>query len=203
VFFALSAPTEVVEAAADSPADPSATMWEVAGVASYLTPPIHGAANPFGAGFGGRLGISFGHLYVGVTVIDYLGGTDVDLTTHAIVYGGEVGWQFRRSLGGTMALTLRPSFGLGAASVSYSTPATTTSSGTVDVVSNASGGSNTNTTTTVAFYMQPAATVALSSSWAFAALKPSALFAPSVSDGFGGSEAWLAWGLEFELGIRW
>lgn len=194
------------EAPVAAPAERSSTTWEVAGIASYLTPPIRGAANPFGAGFGGRFGVSFGHLYLGATAVDFLGGQDVDLTTHAIVYGGEVGYQLQRPLG-SMALTFRPMVGLGGMSVMYSTPATSSSSSSssrqVDVVSNASGGSSTNTTSVFALYVQPGATLVLSGSWAFVALKGSALFSPSVSDGLGGSEAWFVYGLDGELGIRW
>lgn len=173
------------------------TRWEIAGVAGYLAPPTRGAANPFGAGFGGRLGVAFEHLYLGVSVVDYLGGQDVDLTTHALTYGGEVGYQFQHALGSATTLTFRPSLGLGAMTVFYTTPAST-----VDVVSNASS-STTTTTTTFAFYMQPAATLMLSSGWAFAGVKPSATIVPSVADGLGGTEMWLVWGLEGELGIRW
>lgn len=118
-------------ASAATVAASSTTTWEIGGKASFLSPPIRGGTNPFGPGFGGRLGVSFGGLYVGASVVDYLGGQDVDLSAHAIMYGGELGYGITKSLGGGAGLTLRPSVSAGGLSVMYTTPtssATTTTS---------------------------------------------------------------------------
>lgn len=119
--------------------------WEVAGVASYQSAPIRGGTNPFGAGFGGRFGRSFGRLYIGANVVDYLGGTDVDLQARALLWGGEVGFSFRRSLGGGLSLLVRPGLGVGAAMLFYTLPTTTVTtsnvaptSHVVDMISTAS-----------------------------------------------------------------
>src|ERR1700690_3817341 len=42
---------------------------ELAAQASYVTPPIRGGANPFGAGFGGRVGLVYSGFYVGASVV--------------------------------------------------------------------------------------------------------------------------------------
>jgi hypothetical protein len=206
----------------------STTTWEVGGKTSYLSPPINGGLNPFGVGLGGRLGVSIGALYIGATVVDYFGGTDGDLTAHAITYGGEGGYTFQLGNG----FNLRPSLGIGGITALYTTPNTTSSSTTtttpsrsgrtqslqvVDVIttastsagrSSSSGGlfgssdSNSTTTTTNGLYLQPGVTLMLASSWGFAAVKGSAMYVPSISDGVGGSENWLMWGIDGELGLR-
>jgi hypothetical protein len=115
-------------------------------VVSYLTPPIRGGTNPFGSGVGGRVGTSFGPLYVGANIVNYLGGTDVDLHARSLLWGGEVGYTFRRAWSGGPTLVVRPAVGAGAAMLFYTVPTTTTSTSNanaaahpiVDMVSTAS-----------------------------------------------------------------
>jgi hypothetical protein len=129
----------------------SVPSWELGGRASYLAPPIHGGSNPFGAGFGARLGLSTSNVYVGVTVIDYLGSQDVDLTTHSLLYGGEVGYGFSVATGTGVFFTVRPEAGVGGLTLFYTTPnarsapsssATVKTRANVDVITTASASSN-------------------------------------------------------------
>jgi hypothetical protein len=114
--------------------------WELAGVVSYLTPPIRGGTSPFGVGFGGRLGSTVGGLYLGAAVVDYLGQTDVDATTHAVLYGGELGYGIPLTDLGGAELTLRPQVGVGGLTIFFTEPnaaaAAARSSSTVQVKPN-------------------------------------------------------------------
>jgi hypothetical protein len=226
-----NAPTALAEGEG-RPTAPSrlVTDWELAGRASYLTPPIRGGTNPFGAGFGGRLGLSLANVYLGVTVIDYLGSTDVDLATHGLLYGGEVGYGFRIAAGASKLLTIRPEVGVGGLTLFYTTPSTasaTTTSGAVatranvDVITTAtatkvttppsrspspSSGSSAsasqpNTVTMSNLYVQPALTVMLSAASGFVGVKGSMLVVPGISDGVS-SSTWLSYGVEGQLGVR-
>jgi hypothetical protein len=209
----------------------SAPSWELGGRASYLAPPIHGGSNPFGAGFGGRLGLSTSNVYVGVTVIDYLGSQDVDLTTHSVLYGGEIGYGLSVATGTGVFFTVRPEAGVGGLTLFYTTPntssapassATVKTRANVDVISTASASSNvvspsssssgssgssaavSNTTTVTVsnIYFQPGLTVMFSSASSFVGVKGSMLVVPGVADGGGGNTTWLTYGIEGELGLR-
>ena len=129
----------------------TAPSWEIGGGVSYLAPPIRGGSNPFGAGFGGRLGFSTSNVYLGVSVIDYLGSQDVDLTTHSLLYGGEVGYGFTVQTGTGVFFTVRPEAGVGGLTLFYTTPtasslpassATVKTRANVDVVTTASASSS-------------------------------------------------------------
>ena len=50
----------------------------------FATAPIRGAVNPFGAGFGARIGYAFSSVYVGATATYYLGGSDVGASDQAL-----------------------------------------------------------------------------------------------------------------------
>jgi hypothetical protein len=177
--------------------------WEVAGVVSYLTPPIHGGTTPFGAGFGGRLGFVASNVYVGAKVIGYLGGRDVDLSDNAVVAGVEVGYALRLVTFGSGHFALRPELGLGDAIVSHTDP----SLAKVDVVTSASGHSSSSTTsdtiTLHSLYVAPALRAMLISSGRFLAMSGTAMILPSINYGGAADAAtWVSYGFQGELGFR-
>ncbi len=96
---------------------------EVGAIAGYGTSPDSSSpVNTLGIGLGGRAGVVlFDHLYGGVKVIDYLGGsTDVatvPVSYHALQYGLDVGYGFSVPL-----LTVRPQIGVGNIALSGSAP---------------------------------------------------------------------------------
>jgi len=180
-----------------TPRDGPGLDVELGGVASYLTPPIRGGTNPFGVGFGGRAGLVYSGFYVGITVLDYLGGSDTDVSYQAIFYGLEVGYGWRLPLLQGPTLTLRPLIGIGDAAVSYTDPALA-----ADVVSSASGSSSSTDTLTVNnIYVEPALTLMLSSGHNFAAVRGSAVFVPGIQYGGADPTTWLCYGTQLELGF--
>jgi hypothetical protein len=67
------------------------------------------AVSPLGIGFGGRAGITFFGVYLGLDVVDYLGTGDGNGGDyHAFQFGGELGYGFR-----IRAVTIRPQVGVG------------------------------------------------------------------------------------------
>jgi hypothetical protein len=143
---AFARPSHAQEEAAAGLTLAKGAAWEVAGAASYVSPPVRGAANPFGAGFVGRVGRSFGPIYLGATGAGYSGGTDVDLHTHSAMFGGEAGFSLQRRLTGDVQLIVRPGVGVGATLLVYTVPSTTVvpasgpnpaSRPTVDIVTSA------------------------------------------------------------------
>jgi hypothetical protein len=151
--------------------------FELGGKVAYLSPPIRGGTSPFGAGFGGRAGFAFSQVYVGLSVVDYLGSKDVDVTDTSLLYGAELGYGIRLVRVNGSVLTLRPQVGAGGISVFRTDSSTTTSTGATsrgrrgraDVVSSASGGAG-NVTTVDAFYVEPAVTLMFSSGVFFVAI---------------------------------
>jgi hypothetical protein len=113
-----------------SPSRDGEPHWELAGIASYLSPPIRGGTSPFGGGFGGRIGFTVAGVYLGASAVDYLGQTDVDASTHAVLYGGEIGYGLRLSEFSGVSLTLRPQVGVGGVTVLYTEPNTTSTGST-------------------------------------------------------------------------
>ncbi len=195
-------PAAASESPPAPPAEPSldGVDLEMAARASYLTPPIHGGTTPFGAGFGGRLGLSISNVYFGVTATDYLGGTDVALSDGAVLFGVELGYGFRIRGPRQSFFTLRPQIGVGDAAVSHTDP----SLARADVVTSASGSSSSfsDTMTVHSLYLQPGLTVLYAWGMTFAGVNGSALVLPHI--GYGGAEAvtWLSYGIEAQLGLR-
>jgi hypothetical protein len=187
-------------ARAQEPAAPPATVGvegELAATASYVSPPIRGGVNPFGAGFGGRLGIAYDDWYLGIRVIDYLGGSDVDLSYRALLYGVELGYGIRFPILAGSLLTLRPEVGVGDAAVYYTNPALT-----ADVVTSASGSSASDTLTVNAIYVEPAIAVRWTSSGRFVELHGSTLVLPGISYGGATATTWLCESAQLDLGLR-
>jgi hypothetical protein len=80
------------------------------------TNPFSADPNPLGLGLGGRAGLSFLHIYGGVSVIDYFGGTKspqlgspAQVEDHSLLYGIEAGYGFEL----LELLTVRPLLGIG------------------------------------------------------------------------------------------
>jgi hypothetical protein len=192
------------ETSAPPPSGAMNPTFEIGGVASYLTPPVHGGTTPFGFGFGGRAGLDLGDLYMGATVVQYLGGTDVDLSDRAILFGMELGYGTRFQAFGGAYITVRPVVGLGGAAISHTDPSLLAQS-KADVVTSASGGGGggvSDTVTVTYLYVQPGLVGMLSSGSHFVALDGSALVIPSVSyGGVSQPSTWLSYGLRLQLGF--
>ncbi len=169
---------------------------ELAGEAAFLTAPIRGGTNPFGAGFGGRAGLAYGGLYIGVSALDFLGGDDVDVSYRAILYGVEAGYGVRLGLAPGATLTLRPLVGVGDASVSYTDPALA-----ADVVTSASSAAGSNTLTVNNVYVEPAFMVMLRRGNLLAAVRASTLVVPGIEYGGAAATTWVSYGAQFQLGV--
>jgi hypothetical protein len=102
-------------------------------------------------GFGGRAGVSFLGLYGGVSVIDYIGQSRGGFTTHAFLYGGELGYGMRISV-----VTIRPIIGFGDTIFSVSHPAIQGASGSSSEQTDFSIGSPSNS-----FYLEPGGLIQL------------------------------------------
>lgn len=187
---------EVPPPAATSAAE--SVEWELAGRAAYVTGPIHGGTDPFGAGFGARVGLTWGGgWYLGGTFTYFLGGSDVDVSYRAILYGLEFGYGFRiRTFGGS-SVTLRPKIGVGDAAVYYTDPSLA-----ADVVTSASGSAASDTLTVNNLYLQPGLTAILDAGGHFLAVDASALVLPGIAYGGADATTWLSYGLQGELGFR-
>lgn len=178
---------------------------ELGGEAAYLSPPIRGGTNPFGAGFGGHLGLAFrGGLYLGVSALDFLGGKDVDLSYRALLVGVDVGYAFPFHLFGSAILTLRPQLGLGDAAI-YVTDPSLLQQQPVDVVTSASGSSSSSpsdTTVVNNVYLRPGLTAMLSSGGHFIAIDGGMMVVPGIAYGGADPSTWISYGLEAQLGFR-
>jgi hypothetical protein len=171
---------------------------ELAGEVAYVTPPIRGGATPFGAGFGARVGLDLSGFYLGVSVLDFLGGKDVDVTYRALLYGVEFGYGLRLPAFGGAFWLVRPRLGVGNAAVYYTDPSLA-----VDVVTSASGSSSASNTLTVNnVFVQPGVTVELASGGHFAAIDASALVLPGIAYGGADATTWISYGAQLQLGFR-
>lgn len=106
-------------AAADAAKD--ANHYEIGAQTVYTMPPIRGGTNPFGVGFGARVGFVTSHVYVGASFVDYLGGTDVDTSETALLLGAESGYDFGVRVGGGR-FSLRPQVGVGMLRITRTDP---------------------------------------------------------------------------------
>lgn len=199
------------DTSANEPTSRSAVAidWELAAIATYVTPPIRGGTTPFGFGFGGRVGLRASHhLYFGAEVTYYLGGTDVTLADQALLYGLAAGYDvvLHRFDGFHGELALRPLVGVGVAAVSHTDPSIVQNA-KVDVVTTASGrtisgGAPSATNTIDNIYLRPALSLMFIREWQFAALEGSVLIVPGI--GYGGADptTWLSYGAQLLLGAR-
>jgi hypothetical protein len=183
----------------------SNVLWELAGIVSYLSPPIRGGASPFNAGFGVRTGFTFSNsLYLGGSFLSYLGDTDVDLSTSAMLFGGEVGWAFTVSDSVAGKLILRPQVTVGDALVAHTDP----SLARVDIVTSASGRSSSSvsssgTTRVNGLFVRPALQVMFVAGKQFFAFDGLMMVVPSITHGGDSAAAmWVSYGAQGELGFR-
>jgi hypothetical protein len=172
---------------------------ELAAEAAYVTPPIRGGTNPFGAGFGVRAGLDFSGFYVGVSVLDFLGGKDVDVGYRALLYGLEVGYGWHVPMSATTFWLLRPRFGVGDAAVYYTDPSLA-----ADVVTSASGGSSSgsDTLTVHNVFVQPGVTAELSAGPYVLALDGSMLVLPGIAYGGADPTTWISYSAQLQAGFR-
>jgi hypothetical protein len=201
-------PPKHAEAAAAGRGAPSRVHFEIAASADYLAPPIRGGTNPFGLGFGGTIGLTMAHLYVGFAFVDYLGGTDVTQSDQSLLVGGELGCQIvlREMSRLGITLELRPSVGVGNAGVSHTDPALVANA-KPDVVTTASGrvlsgGKPSDTVTVNSLYVRPKLAIVLRHGWHFVALEGDALILPSI--GYAGADptTWLTYGIQLRIGAH-
>lgn len=183
--------------------DEKSVEVELAAGAVYLTPPIRGGATPFGAGFGARVGIDVSGLYLGASVLDFLGAKDVDVSYRALLCGAEVGYGFRLPAFGNAFWLLRPRLGIGDAAIYYTDPTLPIH---VDVVTTASGSSSTSTSSDTLIvnnvFLQPGVTLELASGGHFVAVDGSMLVLPGIAYSGADATTWLSYGLQVQLGLR-
>jgi hypothetical protein len=178
----------------------------------------------FGYGFGGRFGYLVSQLYLGISAVAYLGGTDVDVTETAVTYGEEIGYGLRLARFGGASLSLRPIVGFGALTVARTDPSLLTGpstakslSGRMDVLSGAtsvasngsssgvsgsSASSPSDTTYVSSFLLQPELELVLASSIHFVSLGGRVLVVPAMTYG-GATATWISPALEAQIGVRW
>jgi hypothetical protein len=181
------------------PSGPKTVFVELAGEAAYVTAPIRGGTNPFGAGFGVRAGLDFSGFYVGVSVLDFLGGKDVDVGYRSLLYGFELGYGWRIPTASSTFLLLRPRFGVGDAAVYYTDPSLA-----ADVVTSASGrsSSSSDTLTVHNVFVQPGVTLELSAGAWVLALDGSSLVLPGIAYGGADPTTWISYGAQLQAGFR-
>jgi hypothetical protein len=171
---------------------------ELGAKAGFVSAPTPGYVSPFGLGFGGRLGASFSGVYVGVSVVDFLGGSDGTITESSILYGGEIGFGFRIHDVGGGSITIRPQVGVGVVNIER------TDSSKVDIVTTASGRTATSgqSTTVSNVYLEPGLSFMYASGANFFALNAGALIVPGLSYDANGSQTWISYGGRAEAGFR-
>jgi hypothetical protein len=200
-------PGEAAPSPSERAASPSAPgdsilhyLFEIGGRIGYTTVPIRGGVNPFGLGFGARLGYGFRGFYFGVSAMDFQGGSDVGATDQAWLFGGELGYGFRIG----PYVTIRPLLGFGDTLLTHNEP----SSSKVDVVSTASGGGSGGggsvTTSVNNVYLQPALVLMLASTHYFFAADVNSLVVPGITYGPPPAQqtTWLSYSVEGQLGFR-
>jgi hypothetical protein len=168
---------------------------ELGAHAGYLTAPSADGLNSFGLGFGGRLGVSFSGVYIGASVIDYLGNSQGSISESSLLAGTELGYGFRIRGLGNGSITIRPQIGLGYASLMR----TDTS---VDVVSTASSSGGGKTTTVGNVYVEPRLVVMYANGGSFVSVSAGALVLPGLTYDSNGSVTWTSYGARAEVGLR-
>jgi hypothetical protein len=192
--------SDAAELAAEAPGSRPAAEFplELGARAGFATAPIRGGVNPFGAGFGLRVGYVLSNVYFGAAATYYLGGSDVGASDRAILFGTALGYGIH--LGDYVIL--RPLLGVGDVAVTHSEPLAT-----VDVVTTASGSTarqNSVVTTVHNVYLAPGLTVMVAAGTRFLALNASSLVVPNITYGPSPAQSatWLAYGVEGDLGFR-
>jgi hypothetical protein len=171
------------------------------GKAAYLAPPIRGGTTPFDTGLGGALGLTISGVYVGASVLYFLGGKDVTISDHSLFYGLELGYDLKLTRLGAGHLVLRPQVGGGGVTIYHTDPSTSK----VDVVSTASGSSSSrssDTTSVNAFYVAPQVTLMYQDEHFLLGAASTLMLLPSVSYSGAPATTWLSYGGEALAGVR-
>ena len=190
------------EAPQESEESSTPIHFDVGGDALYVTAPIHGGANPFGDGFGGHAALTFGHVFVGARVVDFLGGTDVDVSYRSLLAGAIVGYELRAPLSSSTELIVRPEIGAGDAVVFYTDPSLLAKA---DVVTSASGGSSSSRSDTITVnnvYVDPSVTVLVRWEKIYGGAGVDALLLPGIVYGGADATTWLSYGVGLRCGAR-
>lgn len=199
----LESPYEVPKPVPVSP--PPELHLELAGSTSFLSAPIRGGTTPFGAGLGAHVGVSIPNFYIGARLHYFLGGTDIDVTNHALVYGAELGYGIRLGAVSNVKFTLRPTLGVGGLRVFHTDPSTTANL-KPDVVTSASGQSSSSrrsdTTTVDNVYIEPSVQLLIQSGRLFVSLGPSMMVIPGIAYGGDSSMTWITYGATGSFGAR-
>jgi hypothetical protein len=181
----------------DAPSAPRSYAFELGADLGYATAPIRGGTNPFGASIGARAGFAFSHFYLGAALTYYFGGSDIDLSDRALLFGAEGGYDFVVVRSQTRSLIIRPQVGIGAAFISHTDPSL------ADVVSGASSSSGSDTITVSSVYVQPGVTAIFAFDIYFLALNANMAVLPSIN--YGGSDqatTWISFGTRGSVGLR-
>ncbi len=152
-----------------------------------LAEPINGAGlNPLGFGLGGRAGVVlFDHLYGGVALTYYFGGSEANVSAHTLMYGVEAGWGFKP----IEIVTIRPQVGLGNANFGYDAGQPPLSPGATYPTVDAGSTNN--------LYVEPGVTALLSLGLVFVGLDAGVLFFPGHE---GGNTS--AFALDGQVGVK-
>jgi hypothetical protein len=198
-----SAPPHAPEGVSGGDGSSVAQSWhvELAATVGYTSPPIRGGTTPFGTGFGARIGAAFDHLYLGISGVSYLGGTDVAITETALAGGFDIGYGTFVDWGGVRFI-LRPLVGVGGVRVSHTDPSTAKTADVVTSASGRSGGGSSDTTTVDSVYVQPALALLAASGSFVGGLGANMLVLPNISYGGGAATTWISYGVSGQIGLR-
>jgi hypothetical protein len=152
-------------------------------------------------------------VYIGAAVSGYLGGADIDITDHSVLYGVELGYGLRVPAGDGNAsfFTLRPQVGVGGVTIFHTDPSTLASTGGTraaqpDVVTTASGrtvsgrSARSDTTMVDNVYVQPAIVALYTWGGPFVGLGLNMLIVPNLSYSGSQPETWISYGAQAQLG---
>lgn len=167
-----------------------------------MSPPIHGGPNPFGAGFGGRAALTFGHVYAGARVVDFLGDKDVDVSYRALLAGAVVGYEIRAQLASDTDLIVRPEIGAGDAVVFYTDPSLLSKADVVTTASGRSSSSPSDTLTVNNLYVDPSLAVLVRWEKFYGGAGVDALVLPGIVYGGADATTWLTYGVGLRCGAR-
>ncbi len=170
---------------------------ELGAQTGYLTAPSTDGLNTFGLGFGGRLGVAFSGVYLGASVMSYLGNAQGTLSESSLLAGLELGYGFRIRNVGSGKITIRPQLGVGYAGLSRTDKS-------VDVVSTASSssGGGGKTTTVGNVYVEPRLVLTYTNGGYFLGVSAGAIVVPGLTYDANGSVTWTSYGARGEVGLR-
>jgi hypothetical protein len=153
-------------------------------------PADSGATNPLGFGLGARGGVNITSIYLGASLMYYLGGSQtlagVDASVHTLLYGLEAGYNIDLEI-----LTIRPQLGVGNASLVYS--------GSIPVPG---GGTISGDHTDSHLYLEPSVAAIIGLGGLFVGADAGVLLIPSVDQGGGNSKTYTSFTLHGQVGLK-